>query len=265
MQLQAGLTNRVYRLEAERGTFFLRLPGAETQERVDRAVEAGNIEVAAALDLALPPVFCRQDTGILVTRAVEVIDGRPPDFPTELGTLIGRLHGSNTRFSGSLDLPAIVQSYRQLLSSKPDFAAELAALDGLLDTLIAQEELLSSQLLVPSHCDLSPGNCLSTPDGVRLIDWEFSAMADPAWDLAYAILEHGFSQDQEDAFLEAYRFGRPSCDCPSRRHLDFMKAGCDAVSALWAFEQVMRGRDRNAFIPFARERRERALTRLRPE
>lgn len=92
-----------------------------------------------------------------------------------------------------------------------------------------------------------------TSDQLWLIDWEFSGMSDPAWDLAYAVLEHEMSADEEQVFLQAYAAtgaAVPEADC-----LGVMKAKCDAVSALWALEQVAAGRDEDVFLPFARQRR----------
>ncbi len=94
---------------------------------------------------------------------------------------------------------------------------------------------------------------------IWLIDWEYSAMAEPAWDLAYASLEHGLSPAQETRFLEAYRHSAGERLCPSSRDLEIMKAKCDVVSALWGLEQVLKGSDKMDFLAFAHARRDRAL------
>ena len=87
-------------------------------------------------------------------------------------------------------------------------------------------------------------------------------MAVPAWDLAYALVEHDFGEVEERSFLQSYAMAGAADLCPASGELELMKARCDAVSALWAFEQVAAGRDRNVFLPFARARRDRALRRL---
>ena len=114
--------------------------------------------------------------------------------------------------------------------------------------------------IVFGHNDLLAANFLD--DGARLwlIDWEFSGMSDPAWDLAYAVLEHEMSADEEQVFLQAY--AATGAAVPEAGRLGVMKAKCDAVSALWALEQVVAGRDEDVFLPFARQRRGRALRQL---
>lgn len=256
---QAGLTNHVYRLEAENGDYFLRLPRPETAGSVDRRSEAWNIARAAELGLALPPVYSHCETGILMTRAVDVLTELPPNFPEKLGTSLGTLHSSGVEFAGELDPDTVFRAQRDVLH--PDYQFDIGFLEPLFRKTAKGAERNSTKGLVPSHGDLSPGNCLAVPGGLWLIDWEYSAMADPAWDLAYAILEHGFSKAEEGAFLGAYR-GTPAASlCPAPERLEAMKVKCDAVSALWAYEQVARGRNAELFLSFARARRDRALAR----
>ena len=258
---QKGLSNRVYRLESEKGAFFLRLPRAETAGMVDRIAEAGNITVAAGLGIALPPLFCNPQSGILLTRAVETVSPVPDDLPARLGMSVGRLHGSGKIFAGRLDAEAVFKAQRMTLMSGFSHEADVMLLERMLGALRLIEEKESTPRLVPSHGDLSPGNCLAVGKGLWLIDWEYSAMALPAWDLAYAILEHGFSSAQEAEFLEAYREFVACEFFPATQQVEIMKARCDAVSALWAFEQLRQGSGKTDFLSFAHERRDRALKR----
>ncbi|MCV0429260.1 MAG: phosphotransferase [Roseibium sp.] len=259
----SGLTNRVYRLVSGHGEFFLRLPRAETAGMIDRIAEAHNLIWAADLGLALPALFCDPETGVLVTRSVQDVTRPSARLPTRLGDAIGRLHASNAPFQGTLDADAVFLAQRELLAKTSVFWSEMVELEGELKSVQDTASQTGPLNRVPCHGDLSPGNCLGTPDGLWLIDWEYSGMADPAWDLAYAVLEHGFPYQQETEFLEAYCASGAKALCPSFERLETMKSKCDAVSALWALEQVSNGRDKAVFLPFARERRDRALSRLR--
>jgi len=259
---QAGLSNRVYRIEADRGAFFLRLPRVQTAGMVDREAEASNIRIAADLAIALPPLYCDPDSGILLTRSIDAVTPPPPDLPARLGAAIGKLHASGKVFRGLLDADAVFRAQMELLVSSTVCASEINALDQALRGLDAPEVGRSNVTLVPSHGDLSPGNCLATPERLWLIDWEYSAMSSPAWDLAYAILEHGFEDVEETQFLKAYRKSGANELCPSPEQLEIMKSKCDAVSALWAYEQLRQGSDKTDFSAFARARQDRALARL---
>ncbi|WP_157738900.1 phosphotransferase [Labrenzia sp. VG12] len=257
-----GLSNRVFRLEAERGTFYLRLPLKQQAVRVDRVAEAHNLALAARLCLAVPPLYCDVEDAILLTRAVAVADPPPPTLPERLGTALGKLHASAEPFKGELDPGAVNREQLSRLPQEGVLSAEWQDLARALSALETQE-CEQTALLVPSHGDVSPGNCLLSADGFWLIDWEFSAMAPPAWDLAYAILEHDFCERSEMVFMESYCAEGAGHLRPSTRELDVMKARCDAVSAFWALEQLVAGRDETVFLPFARERRDRLLCRVK--
>ncbi|WP_460080261.1 phosphotransferase [Roseibium sp. LAB1] len=260
-----GLTNRVFKLEAEKGTFFLRLPRPETEGSIDRKAEARNMALAAAAGLAVPPVFCDPGSGILVTRALDV-SGSIADLSgvsdglQALGQALGCLHGSGADFEGRLDPDAVLQVQWQGLQESGRHLGEMTGLEKVLQVLGTGGTDRAGAAFVPSHGDPSPGNCLVTAERLWLIDWEFSGMSDPAWDIAYAVLEHEMSADQERLFLQAYE--ATGATAPDARRLDVMKAKCDAVSALWALEQVVAGRDEAVFLPFANQRRERALLHL---
>ena len=230
--------------------------------RVDRAAEAHNLNLAADLGLALPAVYCDVQASILVTRAVAVLDRPPADLARQLGTALGRLHDAGPVFRGRLDPDDVIEAQGARLQLSGPL---LETCEALRRDLRDQTDTASGdgRTRVPSHGDPSPGNCLATADGFWLIDWEFSAMAEPAWDLAYAILEHGLSEAEEAELLEGYCASRGEEHCPTVTQLKLMKAKCDTVSAFWALEQVQAGRDAALFEEFARVRIARARRRLK--
>ncbi|GAB4519552.1 MAG: phosphotransferase family protein [Roseibium sp.] len=254
-----GLSNRVFRLRAERGTFYLRLPHPDNPARIDRLAEAHNLGLAADLGVALTALYCDPASGILATRAVPAEASAGADMPERLGTALGRLHVSGAAFRGRLDPEETLDALRAELPPSKGLPEELTPLEHALARLARLPGALRQGPMVPSHGDPSPGNCLLTGETFRLIDWEYSAMAEPAWDLAYAILEHGFTARQERAFLDSYRAGGAAQLCPAPETLALMKARCGAVSAFWAYGQLAAGRDREVYLPFARARRDRVL------
>jgi thiamine kinase-like enzyme len=57
---------------------------------------------------------------------------------------------------------------------------------------------------VPSHRDPVLGNLLLTDNRLWLIDWEYSAMASPYWDLAILCNEAELDLAQSRLLLQAY-------------------------------------------------------------
>jgi len=253
---QDGLSNPVLRVTAEKGTFYLRLGSGEVELSVDRAAEAVNMQLAADMGLAVVPEYVAPQNSLLLTRAVTGVQDDRSALPELLGTQLARLHGSGAAFQGNLDPASVFARLRGRLSGGDTGNSE--HLDSLA-ALFADTGRLTASCLVPSHGDLSPGNCLIADGRLWLIDWEYSAMAEPAWDLAYAIQENGFKAEAEARFLSAYKAsgGQP----PLPEDLDVMKRRSDAISALWALVQAAKGRDPETFLFFARARITRALGR----
>ncbi|AEX52791.1 phosphotransferase [Rahnella aquatilis] len=54
------------------------------------------------------------------------------------------------------------------------------------------------------HMDIHAGNVLNTPEGLRLIDWEYAANADIALELAAIICGNGWDHHQQNAFIGEY-------------------------------------------------------------
>jgi thiamine kinase-like enzyme len=264
-----GLSNHVLRVTGQMGVFFVRLAAGGAGVPVDRRSEAHNLRLAADLGLAIAPAFVDPATGILVTEALMELEAGSGELPERLGERLARLHGSGAQFKGNRDARVDFEVLHSQIrksgcAAKPDHplgdylerVEELAALFDGFDHHVREA-------FVPSHGDLSPGNCLMARDRLWLIDWEFSGMADPCWDLAYAIQEHGFDTEAERRFLQAYECRRDQAI--SRERMRVMKAWCDGISALWAVSQIAQGRDRHVFMPFAEERFARAFACLRQD
>lgn len=260
--IQRGLSNHVLRVETQNGVFFVRTGENASGAPVNRFHEARNLSLAASLGLAVPALWVSADKSILVTRAVECAETGHRGLPVLLGRQLARLHSSGVAFQGEIEPAQLFESYLDRIQPEidqlnsggrfPDLVNELASLGELFNKPATN----GSCALVPSHGDLSPGNCLVAGGKLWLIDWEFSGMADPCWDLAYAIIENAFDSAAETEFLNAYQ--QASGCLVEMPDLQTMKAKCDAISALWALSQLAEGRDPEAFSMFARERCTRA-------
>jgi thiamine kinase-like enzyme len=250
-----GLTNRVYRVVTPDGDFVLRLPRAENAGLIDREAEAHNLALAWERGFAPPAVILDPRSGILLTRTIEPRSASERVGPTALGRIVADLHSAPLAFRGVTDPDSLMTRQRLSLGGQSDLIASFEPLADVLERLGPASDTFAP---VPSHGDLSPGNVLSGSDGPVLIDWEYSAMAVPAWDLAYAILEHEFDAGEERAFLAAYE-ENAKAGTDLRREVLKMKIRCDAVSMLWALGQATKGNNSTDFEAFARARLERAL------
>lgn len=253
---QQGLTNQVFRLDAASGHYALRLPKRGSGDRIDREAEAHNLQIASKLEIAVTPVFHQPETGILLTPWA---GPNTVPRPGELGRLLARLHRAPFGFRGTIAPVELIAGQKELLSGHGALSEVFLPLSERLELLEAGEPF--GNLVVPSHGDPGHGNCIAAPDGLRLIDWEFAAMAPCSWDLAYAILENEWDAKAEQAFLSAYADGWRDRELLARE-VAIMKPRCDAVSALWALAQAALENDAADFLKLARVRMDRALASL---
>ncbi|NVK34465.1 MAG: phosphotransferase family protein [Rhodobacteraceae bacterium] len=257
----SGLTNLVLQLDADNGIFVVRIPTTTTGKQIDREAEYFNLSCAAKLGVCEMPLYFDTGTGVMLNRAYALIDKRPA--PEQLGEIVGCLHQGKKAFKGTLEVRSLLEPYltSAFARSVPDMPAQsLALADDLARQVEQALQMLhlsfEGSMMVPSHCDLSPGNILMTQGGLRLIDFEYSAMAPAVWDLAYAIQENAMDVVSEEAFVNAYS----ACGAlsPAADDLGAMKLCCDLVSAGWAVQQLSDGNAFGDFTSFARKRLESA-------
>ncbi len=233
----AGLTNRSFLLSGDAERAVVRLAGPGTERYIDRRAELHNHGIAAGLGIA-PPILLA-DPDCLVTRYVEGAHGlspesfRDPAVIDEVGRLLARLHRSARAFQGRMELFPKVDQYLALAAAEAP-----GALRRLRDRAEPARAALAAHPVawVPSHIDPSPANFLKGQQGLFLIDWEYSAMCEPAWDLAGLAIEARLDETQRRRLLDAY-------DPPDRESLavrvELFRALLHLVAASWAAAQVV--------------------------
>ena len=105
----------------------------------------------------------------------------------------------------------------------------------------------------PCHCDPTGRNMLDDGEAGWLVDWEYSGMNDPMWDLAYFSIESAFDPGGERSLLAAYFGRRPACQ-RGRRGWLLLKPVAQVLAALWALIQIAKGKTGGDFSGYARAR-----------
>lgn len=236
-----GLTNRVFLIETRRGQHVLRIPGAGTEEYINRRVEAVAARAAARANVS-PPVVATTDDGLMLTMAVpDAVTLSPEGFatipgaPTRAATVLRRLHTSGETFDFRFELFSMIDDYLKVLSGKTVDLPE-----GYNDVLRSAEAVRAALNahplpLAPCHCDPLSENFLDAGGRMWLVDWEYSGMNDPLWDVGDVIVEAKLSPAKEAEFIHAYFGGAPK---PAEHgRVVIYKAMCDLLWTLWGLIQ----------------------------
>ncbi len=201
-----GYTNTNFRLVNDDQDWILRIPRAATNAHLDRDAEAFNQALAAELGIAPLPRWFDGDGFSLTPTLKHTRNLQPADLLTDdgierLALILRRLHRADFCFRGRIDLNALLERYHALLDEPlhVNFANRMSAARQLLP-LVDDRDCA----YVPSHNDLVLENLLLGNDRLWLIDWEFSAMASPYWDLATLCNAANLDYAQSRALLLAY-------------------------------------------------------------
>jgi thiamine kinase-like enzyme len=236
-----GMTNRVYRIDAARGPLVIRLPGVGTEAYINREVEATNAREAAAAGVSPDVLHVDPGTGVMLTRFVEGETMTPerfrgaPGAPRRAAEAFRQLHSSGRRFAFRFELFAMIDDYLGVLdrlgAALPDGYHDVVAEAGAVRAALAARPAT----LAPCHCDPLCENFLDTGTRMWLVDWEYSGMNDPLWDLGDLAVEAEFGPEQEREMLAAYFGGAPSPAVVGR--VVAYKAICDLLWTLWGLIQ----------------------------
>ena len=148
---------------------------------------------------------------------------------------MAKLHNSGAVFPFRFELFAMIDDYLKVLSTK---TVDLP--DGYGD-VVREAEAVRAALskapapLAPCHCDPLCENFLDVPDRMWIVDWEYSGMNDPMWDLGDLSVEAGFDEAQDAEMMAAY-FGQPPAPADHGRMVIY-KAMCDLLWTLWGLIQ----------------------------
>jgi thiamine kinase-like enzyme len=233
-----GLTNKVYRV----GNHVLRIPGEGTDEYINRTHEAASAKIAAHASVGPAILYVDPTSGIMVSEFVNnAVTMSPQAFnqrlgsPARAGLAFMKLHTSGGMFPFRFELFAMIDDYLKLLSTKdvelPDGYSQVVQEANKIRTALSR----NPAPLVPCHCDPLCENFLD--DGARMwiVDWEYSGMNDPMWDLGDLSVEGGFSAEQDIEMLHAY-FGTDPTP-PDYARMVIYKAMCDLLWTLWGLIQ----------------------------
>ena len=237
-----GLTNLVFRIDYGDDRYVLRIPGKGTEQYIDRAVEIHNARVAARAGVSAEVIYADTESGVMLTRHIDGIVTMTPDqFSTRegaaarAGKALKQMHACSEAFQFRFELFAMIDDYLAILDERK---AELP--EGYADVVRAAHPVREAldrnpAELRPCHCDPLCENFLDSGERMWIVDWEYSGMNDPLWDLGDLSVEAGFTDAQDLELMRAYCGGEPTKAEIGR--MVIYKAMCDLLWTLWGLIQ----------------------------
>jgi thiamine kinase-like enzyme len=169
--------------------------------------------------------------------------------PARAGEAFRKLHTSGAVFPFRFELFAMIDDYLKVLSTK-DVALPAGYHDVVREAGSVRSALAAHPAsLVACHCDPLCENFLDTGERMWVVDWEYSGMNDPLWDLGDLSVEGKFDAAQDEEMMRAYFGGeaRPA----ERGRIVIYKAMCDLLWTLWGLIQLANGNPVDDFRAYA--------------
>ncbi|MFK9091558.1 phosphotransferase [Bacillus salipaludis] len=248
VEVLGGLTNRNYKVTVGDQEYAARIPGKGTEQYINRQDEKINSEITSNLGINPAVIYFNEKTGLKIVTFIPNAETLNPKTGTREDNLIqvagifNRLHTSGETFHARFDVFEKITEYETILADLN--GAVFDAHDVVKQQVLELEEYYKSLNipLVPCHNDpLAENFVKSGEERMFLIDWEFSGMNDPLWDVAAYIIEAELSPAEEKLFLLHYFKGTMTTE--SRQQLLLNKIFLDFLWTIWALMKEAGGED----------------------
>jgi len=238
-----GMTNQNYLVKTTNKQYIVKFFGKGTEKLINRQDEKHNLELLKDLDLDVKNYLFDIEAGIKVNEYIEsAITLDSTSIKTKfdkIAPILQTIHASGKELRGEFAPFEEIKKYESLIEEKIPYAnyeavrKEVFSLEKRLADLGVDRK--------SCHIDLVPENFIESPQGrIYLIDWEYSSMNDPMWDLAALFLESEFTSQEEEAFLSRYESEQTPV---SREKIAIYKILQDAIWSLWTVYKEEQGAD----------------------
>ena len=238
-----GMTNQNYLVKTTNKQYIVKFFGKGTEKLINRQDEKYNLELLKDLDLDVKNYLFDIEAGIKVNEYIEsAITLDSTSIKTKfdkIAPILQTIHASGKELRGEFAPFEEIKKYESLIEEKIPYANY----EAVREEVFSLEKRLADLGVDRKSChiDLVPENFIESPQGrLYLIDWEYSSMNDPMWDLAALFLESEFTRQEEEAFLSHYESEQTPV---SRENIAIYKILQDAIWSLWTVYKEEQGAD----------------------
>jgi thiamine kinase-like enzyme len=243
-----GMTNKNYKALINDKSYVVRIPGLGTEDMINRKDEKINSNLVHQLGLDTEVIYFNEDSGIKIAQLIEnaeTLNGKTAKREDNMKltiSMLKKLHTADVKFNNRFDVFERINHYENLLNkvNGKNFDDYYEVKEKVLSLKDMLQDL--DLVLAPCHNDTVPENFIKSGEKrIYLIDWEYSGMNDPMWDLAAHSLECNFSEDDEELFLKLY-FGKAPEE-KYRKRIIINKICQDFLWSIWTNIKEAKGDD----------------------
>lgn len=267
VEVLGGMTNKNYLITINNKKYVLRIAGAGTTNIINRYSEKINAREVSKIGVDKELIYFNEETGIKISEYIEKAETLNPETSKKsenlllTSKLLKKLHTSNIKFENRFNVFNEIKKYENLIKNKELIYKAYGGYTENRKLIFGLENFLkkNGMVIVSCHNDTVPENFIKNDKNeMFLIDWEYSGMNDPMWDLAAHSLESNFDEREENIFLENY-FEK------NIKKEDYLRIGCYKVlqDFLWSIWTILKEETGDDFGTYGVDRYTRGILKLK--
>jgi thiamine kinase-like enzyme len=275
-ELSGGITNKLYRIESDKGDYTVRIYGDKTDLFINRDYEAHTIQQMAKVGVASNLVKYMPEIGVTIVEFIgdsivltndHFLD---PSLHSKIVTPVRKIHSSGVQLKKIFNPLVEVMKMSAILKG---LEAEYNEFDisGTIQRLIKLSSIINlpESEYSPCHNDLLADNFILINEDARdryaeamyIIDWEYGGMAPKYYDIADMFQEILVPRDTEKSIVENY------CDGNNFERtlflIDLFKPFPDIYWFLWSLIQLNISKIEFDYYDYGKVKYENALGNLK--
>ena len=207
-----GMTNQNYLVTVDNSQYVLRIPNKINSLLINRSYEEYNSKLASDIGVNVDTLYFNSKTGVKLTeylhgsRVLRKTDILNDLVVREISKTFLNLHNKDVKFVNQFNVLSEFNYYITLLKDKNRFLNYHSLIAELINFFYKLNDKYFSHenKVSPCHNDLVLENILLKENKIFLIDWEYSGMNSPVFDIAAFLLEAELDAEESCYFLEHY-------------------------------------------------------------
>lgn len=239
-----GMTNHSYKITLKDGEeLLIRIPGEGTEEMINRVDERKSTELGCELGIDSKLLYFGDDG----TKVMEFIHNPQPIdekvmqkdvYLKQAAKIFNKLHNCGVDTGVRFEVFEMADLYEKIIrDGGVTFYDDYEDVKQNVMDIKSEIDSMGIAKRVPCHNDSLIGNWVIDGDGkLYLIDWEYSGMNEPMWDLSCLSIEANYSEENDNDLLRYY-FDREVTKEEKKRFIA-AKMYVDFLWTLWGLTRV---------------------------
>lgn len=212
--MKTGMTNCSYFFRCNGKKYIVRLPGAGSNELINRNNEHANYTAINGMDICDNVIYFDKHTGLKITEFIPNARTCDPENKVEVKRcmrFLKKFHDMKLSVNHFFDLFDSINYYESLRKGSP---SKFADYDDTKARVFYLKEYIDHhhKEYYLTHIDAIPDNFLlferSGEERIRLIDWEYASMQDPDLDIAMFGIYSCYDETEINDLIDAYYEGK---------------------------------------------------------